>query len=411
MTTASTQNQRFWYLDTLRFLLIAVVIVHHAAIGYGAKWHHSFFVDSVGNSDGGSSLYDIIFLMSDTFMIPGLFFLAGLFAIPSLKRRGVGSFIKERFLRLGIPLVLGVIFISPIQLYSKHLTVSPFPSGYMDFWLNSFFGPKFQITTFWFLYYLLFLSAILLLIYKGLPKVWRFYLCWTQWFLKHPWLALALFCLKGAILVGISDFYWGARWWTSVFPTMMVVGAQFLLNALYFFSGALLGATSFLEKTDLIEAISKKWMLWLVLSVVCSVAYFMYIFAYDEAAYAKSFRYAFRYYGYTFTQAWPLLASEAPGILARTTLFVLTGVFTNLFLLSGSYRLFNVPHKIWISLGGCAYGMYIFHEAFQVFPAYWMMDLDIPLFLKFSVLCLVGFFTSWMLTHFLRQLPGFKRVL
>ncbi|MCP4923560.1 MAG: acyltransferase [bacterium] len=411
MSADAIKNQRFWYLDTLRFLLIFVVVIHHAAIGYGAKWHRSFFIDSVGNSGGGSRLYDVLFLMSDTFMIPGLFFLAGLFAIPSLKRRGVGSFIKERFFRLGIPLVLGVVFISPIHVYSKHLTESPFPSGYMDFWLNSFFGSKFQITSFWFLYYLLFLSAILLLIYKGFPKIWGYYLRWMQWCLRHPWWALALFCIKGAILVGGSDFFWGARWWTHIFPSMMVIGSQFLLNALYFFSGALLGATAFLEKPDAMEGISKKWTLWLGLTIVCSVAYFAYIFAYDEAAYASNFRHAFSYYGYTFTQAWPLFLSDAPGILARTTLFVLTGVFTNLLFLSGTYRLLNVPHKIWISLGACAYGIYIFHEVFQVFPAYWMMDLDLPLFVKFGALTLIGFLASWGLTHLLRQLPGFKRIL
>ena len=115
MVKEQTSPTRFWYIDSLRFLLIAIVVVHHAAIGYGAKWHNSFFIDSVGSSGGGSSLYDIIFLMSDTFMIPGLFFLAGLFCIPSLKRRGVSSYVKERLLRLGLPLVLGVVFICPIQ--------------------------------------------------------------------------------------------------------------------------------------------------------------------------------------------------------------------------------------------------------------------------------------------------------
>ena len=411
MNTKVERKQRFWYLDTLRFLLIAVVVVHHAAIGYGAKWHRSFFVDSVGNSGGGSPLYDIIFLLSDTFMIPGLFFLAGLFAIPSLKRRGVGSFIKERLLRLGIPLVLGAAFIAPIHAYFKYFTESPFPSGYIDFWLNNFFGPKFQLSSFWFLYYLLFLSAILLVIYKGFPKVWQYYFRWTEWFLKHPWWALGLFCLKGAIFVGLSDFYWGARWWTHILPGMMVVGSQFLLNALYFFSGAFLGATSFLEKSDYIDALFKKWPLWLGLTLVCSFAYFAYIFAYEEAAYASNFRYAFRYYGYSFTQAWPLLVSDAPGVLIRTTLFVLTGVFANLLILVVSYRFFNMPHKVWMSLGVSAYGIYIFHEMFQVFPAYWMIDLEWPLFIKFSVLCVIGLLASWGLTHFLRCLPGVKRIL
>ena len=54
--------------------------------------------------------------MSPWFM-PAMFLLAGVSACFSLKKRTGSDFLKERFRRLGIPFLFGVIFVNPILSY------------------------------------------------------------------------------------------------------------------------------------------------------------------------------------------------------------------------------------------------------------------------------------------------------
>jgi len=77
-------------------------------------------------------------MIIDVFIMPVLFFIAGYFALPSIREKGTGVFLKDKFLRLGIPWLICVIFIVPIVSYIqhyKHLGGQPL-SYYSQFWLN-----------------------------------------------------------------------------------------------------------------------------------------------------------------------------------------------------------------------------------------------------------------------------------
>ena len=50
----------------------------------------------------------------DPWLMPMMFLLAGVSSRFSLQKRGYGSFIKERLLRLGIPLILGSLVMNPV---------------------------------------------------------------------------------------------------------------------------------------------------------------------------------------------------------------------------------------------------------------------------------------------------------
>lgn len=45
------------------------------------------------------------------------FFIAGAFTVPSLRRKGPRRFLLDRTLRLGVPTVFFVIFLSPLVEY------------------------------------------------------------------------------------------------------------------------------------------------------------------------------------------------------------------------------------------------------------------------------------------------------
>lgn len=66
--------------------------------------------------------------------MPVLFFVAGYFALPSLKRHGVKGFVLAKLRRLGIPLILLVVFFVPIITYIGHLSHTKDATGFLHFW-------------------------------------------------------------------------------------------------------------------------------------------------------------------------------------------------------------------------------------------------------------------------------------
>lgn len=64
--------------------------------------------------------------------VPHSFFLAGVSASFSLKKRGNSAFIKERLKRLGIPLIFGIVFISPILSYVADKSHNGYKGNYFE---------------------------------------------------------------------------------------------------------------------------------------------------------------------------------------------------------------------------------------------------------------------------------------
>jgi glucan biosynthesis protein C len=113
-------SARFPWVDNLRTLLILFVVNIHACVTYShvGDWYlkeqpEPEFVPT-----------KLVFLIWEghlqSFFMGLLFFLAGYFAHGSIERRGVGGFLRERLLRLGIPLLAFVFIINPIILFVIH---------------------------------------------------------------------------------------------------------------------------------------------------------------------------------------------------------------------------------------------------------------------------------------------------
>ncbi len=101
--------ERIPFFDHIRYLMVLLVVVLHAACGY------SNFMPHWAVNDNNSMLFDRVLLILDVFLMPILFFIAGYFALPSLITKGVFKFLKAKLFRLGIPLLLGLLFFRPIQ--------------------------------------------------------------------------------------------------------------------------------------------------------------------------------------------------------------------------------------------------------------------------------------------------------
>ena len=96
--------QREFYIDRLRSVMIALVILLHTAITYGASglW---FYQEREPSGALSSMLLTTFTATKQAYFMGLLFLLAGYFTPASLERKGYGHFLGNRFLRLGLPLL------------------------------------------------------------------------------------------------------------------------------------------------------------------------------------------------------------------------------------------------------------------------------------------------------------------
>ncbi|MGO8756630.1 MAG: acyltransferase family protein [Terracidiphilus sp.] len=105
--------QRELYIDRLRAVMTAFVVLHHTAITYGAIG--GWFWHEVPPSHSLSSVLLILFCSTNQAYFMGVFFLlAGYFTPASLERKGYLRFIADRFLRLGLPLLAFGLILGPL---------------------------------------------------------------------------------------------------------------------------------------------------------------------------------------------------------------------------------------------------------------------------------------------------------
>lgn len=104
---------RDFYIDRLRSVMTALVILHHTAITYGGAG--GWFWREIETSAAPSSLLLTLFCATNQAYFMGFFFLlAGYFTPAALERKGYARFTGDRFLRLGLPLLAFGLVLGPI---------------------------------------------------------------------------------------------------------------------------------------------------------------------------------------------------------------------------------------------------------------------------------------------------------
>ncbi len=104
---------RLFFLDHLRVWLTMLVILHHLAITYAliAPW---YYIEPP--TDALTSPLMLLFVLLNQAYFMGCFFLiAGYFTPASYDRKGTAAFLKDRLLRLGLPLVLFTLLLAPLS--------------------------------------------------------------------------------------------------------------------------------------------------------------------------------------------------------------------------------------------------------------------------------------------------------
>lgn len=109
------EGMRLAWMDNLRVVVIAGVIVAHAATTYAVdvEWYYQELTTSPLTRAMVTVPWGILAL----FGLAPLFLVAGALSERSLARKGPGQFLRDRLVRLGIPLAAYTLVIGPLTAY------------------------------------------------------------------------------------------------------------------------------------------------------------------------------------------------------------------------------------------------------------------------------------------------------
>jgi len=183
MTTNPTEKmQRRWDIDWLRVGAVLLLLYYHPARIYYA-WG-GWYIENVQKSTAISISIDFI----DRWHMPLLFLLAGASTFFALRFRSAGQYVVERFKRLLVPLVVGLLLIIPPQIYIQVLYQRRFPSlSYLAYYPDYFTGRYsngFDMGQLWFIFFLFLFSLVALPLFlflkndrgqRALQKIGKFF--------------------------------------------------------------------------------------------------------------------------------------------------------------------------------------------------------------------------------------------
>jgi len=372
---------RLLYIDNLRTMMITMVILVHLAVTYGGEgsWYYK---------EGGADVPTSIVLtihnaVSQSFFMGLLFLLSACFTAASCDRKGPGPFLRDRFLRLGIPLLIFEFLIQPflICVLSKGGVIDlrrPFvdwlTSYYTSFHLGS--GPL------WF--------VEVLLIFSLLYVAWRLLLkpaCGTLGNLPGATTILAF-----AVLLGILSFV--VRLWFPVnwaFGPLNLQLAFFVQYIAMFIIGVVAYRRDWLQRLPTTMTIPC-----FVLAGLLVVVALPLLLVLGGAANGQNWRYLGGPHWQAFAYAmWEQLFAVAM-MVGLIVLF---------------RERFNRQGRLAQAASSSSYTVYIIHAPIIILFALAVRNVHLYPLLKFAVAALVTIPITFALAHLLRQLPLARRIL
>lgn len=186
---------RLYYLDYLRAAVVALVMLHHAAITYGAagSWYYS---------DAATSKWVHLALtwfvaVNQAWFMAFLFFLSGYLSLASYTRKGVGRYVTDRLRRFGIPILVYAFVISPVVTW---LVVAAGPGTHPSlfaYWESEYLSLRIIDTgPLWFVWALLLMDLLFV--------VWARWLSRVDLRARRPGLAFPSRLRLSALAVGLG---------------------------------------------------------------------------------------------------------------------------------------------------------------------------------------------------------------
>ena len=383
------ESDRLYFIDNIKIALIMLVVAHHAGQAYGPGGWWYFLDDESINWLGRFFSVNAAFFMS-------MFFLLSAYFLPqSITRKGPKRFLKERFIRIGIPLLLGFLVIIPILMYLYYINFRDYrPISFFSYYINIFFGlgneptnwsgpswPDMQFGHLWFLEHLL--------VYAVVFSFWTFFTSKksTQksdgnikvYQILSLWLVVSL-------VTFITRIWFPIDYWTAFVGFIQTEFAHVPQYVSFFCLG--------------IMAYHRKWFLtlsaragyiWLVIGIlIVTILYF----------------------GGNTVYPFLLKGGQNFGSLSRSFIETLLCISLVIGLLILFREKINGTNRWSKMLSNNVFVVYFIHVPVVVFLQYTLNDLPIPVWTKFLITAFLGIILSFLLSHFVwRKIPYLKKMM
>jgi glucan biosynthesis protein C len=383
-------------IDYLRTTLTLMVLAHHSSLAY-TSWAHfdreHIFRSTAPVVDGMRwAFFDYAENFNDVFFMSLMFFVSGLFVYPAIRKHGAVRFIRDRFLRLGVPFAFAVLFLMPIAYYASSQEAGQLSGqsvGFVDFY-GSLARRGFPAGPPWFIWVLLLFDVVVALLLapfaKQMPVVGRL----MEKLKNHALATFAgMFVLAALVYLPLLKAY-GFGAWTVVFTSPFAFQiCRIGLYALWFVFGLLVGvpgfANGFLSRDG---GLARRWPLWVL---GCVVAYNALWFVPKLGV----------FHG---------LPDLARGAL-EALLWVGSCVASSFGFLA-FFRGVELKARPWmLSLCRAAYVMYLVHYVYVLWMQRLLIDAAYPAALKFGIVFGAAVLLSWGTAEGFLRVPGLKRIL
>src|SRR6516164_137249 len=368
-------RERDFYIDCLRSVMIALVVLVHTAITYGALGN--WFYHELRSSATLSCLILTLFTATNQAYIMGiLFLLAGYFTPGSLERKGYARFLSDRFLRLGLPLLAFGLILGPLTVA---MVTAAEGKGFWSTFVRLWNHRQFDNGPLWFNQALLMFSLA--------------YCAWRAWFgapltsiqrAPRPVPSYGWWLLSA---VGVGAAALAIR---QVVPTgVNVIGLQLGYFASYIFLFCLgIAAWRYDWLRQLKWEHTRPWIITLAVAWL-SMPVVMLVTGPRESNFFGGL-------------SWTAIS------YAFWEPFVAWGLIAALLLVFRRYM--NRPSGIWTWLNRRSYAVYIIHPVVLVGISLLLRGWAAPALIKFAVTGTLACATCWMLADPLVRVPGLRRI-
>jgi hypothetical protein len=361
--------------DHLRSIMTSLVLLMHTAMTYSGSgsW---FYTEVADISSRSGILLTVYIVISNAYLMNFFFLLAGYFTPASFQRKGWIKFLLDRFIRLGIPLLMFCFFVGPFTVgLVAHFQGQSFIRTVYALLLSRRFinGPM------WF--------AEALLVFALGYCAWRIIRkrpTTTPKFIPIP---ASYLWLLSSLGVGLA-----ALILRQLFPIDRRVAGVWLGNFAPYIFFFCLGVKA--KRADWLNNFGwKQARLSIVVAALAMPALpAALVFFYRQGGTASTVRgFSWMNVFYAFWE--PLLAS---GTIAAFLL-----VFRSFI---------NNSSPIWMWLDRRAYAVYFIHPPILVALSLALQQWHSPSLIKFICIGLLGCTATWLVADPLVRLPGFKRV-
>ncbi len=368
------------FIDYLRVALTILVIIHHTAIGYGASGGWCYI--SPETISGWPQLALSVMLTINQAYFMSLFFLISAYFMPgSYDKKGFAGFLKNRFIRLGIPLVIYCTLVNPTLLYFIDVHRELHPGSLVQYIITS--NIRYPNTShLWFVFSLLVFETVYALYRKYLKPRFVYTLSYVaprnrQILFFVVALAVIAFAVRIIYPIGGKNF-------------MGLQFGYFTLYTAFYLLGIIARRKNWLENMSLKTATG-----WFITSIlIIPVVIFAWLSIIKDPALMNEFIGGFHIRSLVLT-TWEAI--------------VCTGF--SLFFLLAARKYLNRENRLVTLLSVNSYAAYIIHPVLVVATTILLEPLQVPPFAKFLAVCLLAPAFCFTISYLLRLIPGVKKVL